>query len=241
MSIQRPLLKQQARQIIQTARPKVLYASAMVVALSAVVSFLSQRLTGVSLDTMSQYMQYVQEGSTAYALSYLSSQSPSAAAQLIDTALQVVLAIVGAGFTVFLFNTVRQTGAVFGNLLDGFGPNIRLFLLELLAGFFIALWSMLLLVPGIIAAYRYSLAKYVLLDHPDYSLNQCLKESKRLTMGHKWELFVLDLSFIGYILLCMLPVLGLVAQVWYMPYRELSFLLAYEDLRIPEAQWVPVS
>ena len=240
MSIQRPRLKQQAREIVRTARPKVLYASAMFVALSALVSFLSSRLTGISLDAVSQYMSYLQEGSTDTALSYIASQSPSPAAQLIDSALQIVMMIVGVGFTVFLFNTERRTGAVYGNLLDGFGPYFRLVLLEFVAAVFAALWSLLLVVPGIVAAYRYSMAKYVMLDHPDYSLMECIRESKRMTKGHKWELFMLDLSFLGYFLLSMLPLIGLVAQVWYMPYRELSFLLAYEGLRTPDAQWVPV-
>ena len=78
---------------------------------------------------------------------------------------------------------------------NDFGGNL---LIGLLSGLFIFLWSLLLIVPGIVKAYAYSLAYYIKVDHPEYGWRECLDESQRLMTGHKWEKFVLDLSFIGW-------------------------------------------
>ena len=69
----------------------------------------------------------------------------------------------------------------------------------------IMLWSLLLVVPGVIAAYRYSQAFYILADDPRKSPHQCIEESKQMTMGNKMALFLLDLSFIGWIILAQIP------------------------------------
>ena len=69
----------------------------------------------------------------------------------------------------------------------------------------IFLWSLLFVIPGIIASIRYSQAFYVMVDHPEYSANQCLEESKRLMMGNKGRYFYLTLTFIGWYLLATMP------------------------------------
>ncbi len=236
MNIDRPQLKQQARSIIRLSKPKVLYASAIFVALSALLSYLSTRLTGVSYEQFAQYMRYMEEGSVNHAMSVLSNAQPSAGAQLISSALKVMQLFVGVGLTVFLFNTARGLGAVYGNLLDGFGPYFRLVLLRLFIGIFIFLWSLLFFIPGIIAAYRYSFAPYVMLDHPDYSIMDCIRASKQMTRGYKGQLFVLDLSMLGWLLLTLIPILGYLAQTWYQPYHELCYLLFYDRLRQGRAE-----
>ena len=102
--------------------------------------------------------------------------------------------------------------------------------LQILSGIFIFLWSLLLVVPGIIAAYRYRQAIYILIDHPEMSVLECISESKRLMKGHKWELFVLDLSFIGWMILSAPPVLGLFVSIYTTPYTGLTYALYYEAL-----------
>ena len=228
MELNRPLLKQQARGLIQTAQPSVLMTSAIFIALSAVVSFLSNRLVGISYETLERYASFLQQGKVDYALSVLSSSMPSTSAWLINAALNLVMTIVGVGFTLFILNAVRGVGAAVGNLLDGFGFFWRIILLHLVIYFFVALWSLLLIVPGIIAAYRYSLSTYVLLDHPEYGVMDCIRESKRLTDGRKLELFKLDLSFLGWFLLSSLPYVGYLVSVWVTPYYELTRAMYYE-------------
>lgn len=230
MELNRPYLKQQACGLIQTAQPSVLAAGAIYMALSAVVSFLSSRLIGISYETMERYMHFVTEGNLDYAFSVLASARPSTGAYCIELALELVMSIVSVGFTLFILNTVRGTGAVYGNLLDGFGFFWRILLLNLVVGFFVLLWSLLLVIPGIIALYRYSMAVYVMLDHPEYGIMDCIRESKRITQGRKWELFVLDLSFIGWFLLTSIPFVGYLASIWVTPYVAITRAYYYERL-----------
>lgn len=87
-------------------------------------------------------------------------------------------------------------------LFDGFKDDFGgIFLLGLLMELFTVLWSLLLVVPGIIKMYAYSQAYYIKADHPEYDWRTCMQESIALMNGHKMELFLLDLSFIGWYIL----------------------------------------
>lgn len=90
-----------------------------------------------------------------------------------------------------------QLGDMFRGFQDDFGGT---FLIGLMTSLFTFLWSLLFVIPGIVKAYAYSMAYYIKLDHPDYGWKACIDESRRLMDGHKWEKFVLDLSFLGWII-----------------------------------------
>ena len=85
-------------------------------------------------------------------------------------------------------------------LLDGIkgdaGSNV---LLGVLISLYVFLWSLLLIIPGIVKAYAYSMAYYIKADHPEYTATQAIDESKKIMNGNKMRLFLLDLSFIGWI------------------------------------------
>lgn len=89
----------------------------------------------------------------------------------------------------------------------------------LLRNLFIALWMLLLVVPGIIKAYAYRLTPYIQAEHPELSGTQAIKLSNQMMKGHKWNSFVYDLSFIGWYLLEGLT-LGLVGIFYVNPYKE---------------------
>lgn len=115
------------------------------------------------------------------------------------------------------------------SLLDGFKDDFGgILILGLLTDLFVFLWSLLLLVPGIIKSYAYSFAYYIKADHPDYDWRKCLKESQAMTYGHKWELFVLDLSFIGWFIVGSLA-LG-VGAIWAEAWRNAAHAQAYREL-----------
>ena len=113
----------------------------------------------------------------------------------------------------------------------------RLLWLIILQYFFIALWSLLFVIPGIVVAYRYSLAVYIMIDHPELSAIDCIRESKRMTKGYKGQLFRLDLSFILWLLLSGMPVIGYAVQVYLTPYMETARALYYEQIRGLETEW----
>lgn len=103
---------------------------------------------------------------------------------------------------------------MFSGFSKDFGGS---FLLGLMISIFTALWSLLFIIPGIIKTYSYSMAFYIKNDHPEYDWNQCIKESMKIMNGHKWELFVLDLSFIGWYFVGALC-LG-IGTLWVAPYH----------------------
>lgn len=120
---------------------------------------------------------------------------------------------------------------------SGFDDFWAAFKVTFLVGLFTYLWSLLLVIPGIIKAYSYSMSMYILAENKGKAALECINESKAMTDGHKMDLFVLSLSFIGWILLCCVT-LGL-AYIWVLPYMQATFANAYYSLK-PMPQGVPV-
>jgi len=88
-----------------------------------------------------------------------------------------------------------------GDIFNGFREDFsNTFLIGLMTTIFTMLWSLLFIIPGIVKALSYSMAMYIKVDHPDYDWKQCIDESQRMMQGHKGELFVLNLSFIGWMI-----------------------------------------
>lgn len=232
MNLKRSDLKQRAVALIRSARPSVILVALAYTALSFLMYLLSNRLMGINFTQadMDRYMQLLSEGNLDYAMVLLEDMTPPASSAAINILMQILLAIVDAGFILFLLNTIRGTGACLGNLLDGFGFFLKIILLSIVQYIFVALWSLLLVFPGIIAAYRYRMAIYLLVDDPSRGVMECLRLSGEMMKGHKWELFVLDLSFIGWGFLAMLPVIGYAVQVWTVPYMSMTKALYYENL-----------
>ena len=101
--------------------------------------------------------------------------------------------------------------------------------LTILVSFFTALWSMLFVIPGIIKALSYSMAPFVLADDPTLTARQALDISKKITQGHKLDLFLLSLSFIGWSLLVTFT-FGL-AAIWVVPYLCATYANCYQTLK----------
>ena len=72
----------------------------------------------------------------------------------------------------------------------------------LLVGIKLALWSLLLVVPGIIKSFEYAIIPYILADDPEISSKEAFRKAKEMMMGNKWRLFKLNLSFFGWFVLC---------------------------------------
>ena len=119
-----------------------------------------------------------------------------------------------------------RLGDMFRGFQDDFGGT---FLIGLMTSLFTFLWSLLFVIPGIVKMYAYSMAYYIKLDHPDYGWKACIDESRQLMDGHKWEKFVLDLCFLGWIIVGSLC-LG-VGTLWVTPYMEATNAQFYEYVR----------
>ena len=112
-----------------------------------------------------------------------------------------------------LFSQFKNFGNAFG--------------LHFMMGLFTALWSLLFIIPGIVAAYRYALAPYLMAENPNIGVMEAIRQSKELMKGKKWSLFCLHFSFIGWILLSILT-LG-IGLLWVNPYMEAANAAFYLD------------
>lgn len=109
------------------------------------------------------------------------------------------------GITLFFLAMFRRQLVRVGDIFLGFEKFGKAIGLLLFQGLFIALWTLLFIVPGIIAAIKYSQAFYILADDPNKSIRQCMNESKMMMKGNKSKFFCLNISFIGWIILASLP------------------------------------
>ncbi len=144
----------------------------------------------------------------------------------------LVAGFLGVGSAAISLRLSRDTTAEvnIGELFLSFKGDrfVNDLVLGLLYNLFITLWTLLFFVPGLIKSYSYSMAYYIHLDNPHLSANECITASRRMMDGHKWRLFCLDCSFIGWVLLGILT-LGVVA-LWVAPYQQMAHVYFYNDL-----------
>lgn len=128
-----------------------------------------------------------------------------------------------AMFAISIFRKRETSPAEVFYGFERFGKALGLYIVMLI---FIILWSVLLVVPGIIAAFRYSMSFYILADNPNMGIMEALNESKRMMQGNKWKFFCLNLSFIGWAILSAFTC-G-IGNLWLMPYMEVSIIAFYD-------------
>lgn len=123
-------------------------------------------------------------------------------------------------------NDEIEIGDLFSGFKNNFGDNL---LLGLIQSIFIFLWSLLFIIPGIVKTYSYSMSYYIKNDHPEYTWKQCIDESRRIMKGNKGKLFLLDLSFIGWIIVGALA-LG-IGTLWVNSYMYAARAVFYETIK----------
>ena len=115
------------------------------------------------------------------------------------------------------------------NLFVGYKDFVRIFGTVLLQMVYIVLWSLLLVVPGIIKSMSYALTPYILKDNPELKYNSAIEQSMAMMEGYKAELFVLCLKYLGWTLLAILT-LG-IGMLWVIPYYSAAMANFYEDVK----------
>ena len=133
------------------------------------------------------------------------------------------------GLATYFLKQKRSRDAQLEDLFKGFKTFESSLVLYLIRTIFIMLWSLLFIIPGIIAALRHAMAYYILHDNPELSGMAALNESKEMMDGYKGKLFGLYLSFIGWGILCMLT-FG-IGFLWLLPYMKSSEANFYEELK----------
>ena len=221
-------MKQRARYLLATTRPHPCLVTLALLAFGWIVNYLAQKIGGqpilVDLNAVEaldfRNMVRIDLANTEFV--------PTA----ILIAFQLVIIILSFGYTGYLLRVVRGEASGVGNLLDGFDIAGRAIVLTIFIDVLVALASALLFVPGIILSYAYAMARRLQMDHPDWSPVRCMRESRYMMRGHKWDLFVLQLSFLGWLILATIPGVS----VFVKPYVALTETVFYENLRAAAPQ-----
>ena len=146
------------------------------------------------------------------------------AGSLIIFAIALVLRIflfnpLSVGCHRFFRKNVEDPTTQLGTIKEGFGDYGRVFITLLIRDIFITLWSLLLLIPGIMKAYSYRMVPYLVTEYPNLSPTEVLKRSSEMMRGNRMQAFLLDLSFIGWLLLGIVT-FNLGNIFWTGPYHE---------------------
>lgn len=143
-------------------------------------------------------------------------------------ALLVVAPITYGKVRFFVKNVDQSPGFtdMFGVLLY-YGKCV---LFDLLVAIKVGLWALLFIIPGIIKYYEYAMIPYILADDPTISSADAFRESRRIMTGHKWDLFVLEFSFIGWAILSALT-MGISGLLYSEPYRSAAIAEFYKTIK----------
>ena len=144
-------------------------------------------------------------------------------------AVAVVMPAVSVGFIKIFLNMTNGEKPQFETLFSAMPVFLKAFAIEFLVGLFTMLWSLLLIVPGIIKGISYGFAPYILAENHNVGIMEAIEISKKITKGHKMELFVLGLSFILWGLLT--AVTFGIAAVYVGPYVSATMANAYNELK----------
>jgi uncharacterized membrane protein len=132
------------------------------------------------------------------------------------------------GVIIFFVGIARKEGPPISEIFTGFSHFLKAFGIYFFMSLFTLLWTLLFIIPGIIAFYRYSQAYYILQDNPDIRALDAIRRSKELMKGRKLNLFVLHLTFIGWAFLALLT-LG-IGSLWLIPYFQVTQAHFYDEI-----------
>lgn len=142
------------------------------------------------------------------------------------------------GYAIFNLKLIDNKEVAVSDLFSQFHRLGDGFCMNFLVGLFTALWSLLLVIPGIIKSYSYAMTPYILAENPGMTATEAITESRSVMDGNKWRLFCLGFSFIGWGLLCAAPTLialailsgsairsgNIAVLLWLIPYSIPSFI-----------------
>ena len=133
------------------------------------------------------------------------------------------------GLAIYNLSISRGQDFRFNQIFDGFKNFVNSMVTYLLSLIYIILWTLCFIIPGIIAAFSYSMIFFILADEPELTPSETLKKSKEMMDGYKMDFFLLNLSFIGWAILCIFT-LG-IGFLWLFPYMQITYAKFYEEVR----------
>ena len=137
--------------------------------------------------------------------------------------------VVGLGYNRFNLELVdRRKEPELGSLFGYFSHWKTAAAARFLETVYILLWTLLFIIPGIIAGYSYAMTGYILSEHPELTAGEAISRSKDMMEGNRWRLFCLQWSFIGWDILCLFT-LG-IGNLWLSPYKQAATAAFYREI-----------
>ena len=219
----RPALKRKAKETLRSHSPRI-YLVGILCSLLTTIGATATEWPTIRLLLRAESLEemlYLYENSTAVSTGF--------ALSIATLAMTLFVNLVTYGWQLFTLRASREeeTGGA-ETLFSCFQQFWRFLLAQLLMNLFITLWSLLFLIPGIIAAFAYSQTIYIMLDNPQISPLEAIGASKQLMRGHKFEYFTLQLSFLGWAYLSIFT-FGLLG-IWLNPYMQVTMANYYNAL-----------
>ncbi|MBQ6448315.1 MAG: DUF975 family protein [Bacillus sp. (in: Bacteria)] len=164
-------------------------------------------------------------------INWLNQEYTPPLASILTAIISVILIPLSIAIVWFYLDLVREKNAEISQVFTIY-TDVKVMLkvigASIMVGIFTFLWSLLLIIPGIIKGLAYSQTFMLLKDHPEYSIFEAITESRRRMHGYKWKYFLLNLSFIGWGILCLIS-LG-IGFLWLTPYVYASNATFYQNL-----------
>lgn len=227
-------IKGEARELIRTGRVSPLLVTAIVMVIGGVLNRVVNLVTYGTVFPETYDLQYIQNilsgmdtDAALQAATEMVFVRDTMATEFLSILVSLFLTVLMGGYYHYLMGIRQRWEMGCDSLFDGLAVAGKLIWCEILMGIKVALWSMLFVIPGIVAMYRYRFAIYNIMADDSLSASEAIALSCRQTNGMKWDLLILDVSFIGWDLLSGLT-LNLL-NIWVQPYKTLSDLAYFEE------------
>ena len=229
--INRAEIKYEAKSILRTARVNPYVMTLLMLGigylLNRVVDVVQSGSLLYSYELRREYLTVLLNGDEAAMTQLLASIPEDTAMSFFFSMLVTLITLVlSGGFFIYCMGVRRGAEMPYSTLADGLSVAGKLIWCEIQMGVKVFLWSLLFFIPGIVALYRYRFAIYNVLTDDSISAGEAIRRSCRQTRGMKWQLFVLDLSFLGWNILANMT-FGLL-NIWLTPYKTMCDLAYYE-------------
>ena len=153
---------------------------------------------------------------------------------LLGLAMFIIGGVVELGYAKFLLKQHDKKELVFADLFSQFERFGTGFAQRFLRTLYTALWTLLFVIPGIIKSLSYAMTPFILEDHPELTASEAINRSKKLMDGHKMDLFILSLTFIGWDILSALT-FG-IGFLFLNPYRNAAYAAFYRNISAPRQE-----
>ena len=231
--LSRKELKENAKQKLSGNWGEPIAVTAILGAITFGASFVFGLIVGILMIPLTVLMTglIISGGEEGYLMSSIISAISEGVSNILSSGLSLLLVPLTIGFLTYFLAFAKNDGSknisnVFEGYKKSFGKSI---LAAFLKGVYTFLWTLLFIVPGIIKTYAYSMTEYIIADDPSVSATEAIKRSQEMMDGHKWELFELEISFIGWGILALFTC-G-IGFLWLTPYMQTAITDFYLQLK----------